>query len=445
MARTSSTRHIPATDWVRYRPKPWDFEVPILRYFDTLPPRLDDELYHTVLRDVQRQFNIPKQRPLHIDDFIRHFHHPEKSPGLPYTAMGLKQKRDVDTCYIKQYVHNLKYRIYKKCSTPCTAASRTTVARPEKFRLIWGYPAHMTYAEGMFAQPLINGFKRDVRSPYGLWVQFSKRHIRTLQAHRRHPSSQWLGLDWSRFDQRVPAWLIRDAFKVLWSFIDLTGYQYRGVPTHPHTLPRLMDRIVKYFINTPIKVPTGKVFRKKQGVPSGSYFTSLVNTIANSICTQYCLRWLGVSYGRASQWYMGDDGLVLLHSALDLRDFANVAKEKFGFTLNTEKTEIGTEVSFLGYRMTSIGRPQADYDKLLAQLLLPDATDRSESDFVTRAVALQLSCFGFGCTQFVSEVDQYLVTTTAQVKPLHPRNELRQKKSPEVELFNILCIITLYL
>lgn len=82
---------------------------------------------------------------------------------------------------------------------------------------------------------------------------------------------------------------------------------------------------------------------------------------------------------------------------------------------------------FLGYSMSPSGRPLASYDKLLAQLLIPDAPDRSESDFVTRAVALQLSCFGFGCMRFSDEVDRYVASTTAGVNKLHYRSEVRLK------------------
>lgn len=246
---------LPPTTWTEFRPRLWEYEKPVTQYFDRLPPRPTDPLYKEVLCAVKRQFQIPKVKPFHIDDSIRN--------------LELKKMRVFDRNQIKQYVHNLKYRIYNKCSTPCTSLARTTVTKRRKFGLIWGYPAPMTYAEAMFALPLLRGFKRETRLPYGLWIQYSSGNLRKLRAHRRNNKSKWFSLDWSRFDQRIPAWLIRDCFDILWSYVDLSGYEYYGEPKDNDTLPRLMYLIVKYFINTPIKLPSGKVIKKKRGIAFG--------------------------------------------------------------------------------------------------------------------------------------------------------------------------------
>ncbi|XP_044747514.1 uncharacterized protein LOC123308761 isoform X4 [Coccinella septempunctata] len=317
-------------------PKISDYEIPLARYSERLPQRTKDPLYTSVLREVGEQFRIPKVRPYHIDDSIRHFQHPEQSPGLPYINMGFKRMDEIDRLHIKQYVRNLKYDIYNRCNTPC----RTTVARTPELRLIWGYPAHMTFAEGMFVQPLIRGYRR-AQGIYGLWIQNAEDYMRLLQSHRQSEESSWLGLYWNSFDPHVPAWLIRDAFQIILSNMDLTGYEEYGAPVHPHTLPNLQRKIVNYFINTPIKLLSGKVFRKKQGVPSGSSFTNLVDSVVNAIVTQFCLQKMSVVYSRMAQWYMGDNGLILLHDKINLAEFAKIAHEVFGFHLNLDKTETG--------------------------------------------------------------------------------------------------------
>jgi len=281
------------------------------------------------------------------------------------------------------------------------------VGLKEKFRLIWVYPAHVTFAEGMFAQPLISAYQQRLGS-YAIWCKYSHGHMRTimgLKPKRMH----WLGLDWSGFDTRIPAWLIRDAFAILRKQINWNEYEEWGKPTHPGTLERLWDACVHYFINTPAKFPDGHVEVKCHGVPSGSYFTSIVDSVCSSIMKHYLFIKERVLYSRFCNWEMGDDGLTAVKSeTVDLQNISSVAFRVFGAVLNTDKTELGNYVSFLGYRMSRLGYPLADYDKLVAQLLLPSRPDVCLADFASRARALQLSCFVVGCPVFFNQVQKML-------------------------------------
>lgn len=190
---------------MRYRPKPWDFKPKVLAYIRDSAPRPRCAVYARALTLASRDFKIVPIRPLHINDSIRKFQHPEKSPGLPYTTEGLRRKDEVDPNRIKQYVHNLKYGIYNRCNTPCNAAARTMVSKEgNKFRLVWVYPAHMTFAEGMFAQPLIEKYQSD-RGHYGLWITYSRGDARFL-ANSRSKRERFVGLDWSSFDVYPPPW-----------------------------------------------------------------------------------------------------------------------------------------------------------------------------------------------------------------------------------------------
>lgn len=408
------------TSWSRYRPRLFEVKRKVQQYFKAKPYRPRDSRYALALRKASQDFRIPTTYPLHINDSIRQFQNTDRSPGLPYTQEGLKRKDEVDPNRIKHYVHNLKYGIYSRCNTPCTAAVKSMVSKRNKFRLIWVYPAHMTFAEGMFAAPLIRAYTAS-RSHYGLWLNFAKGDMRGLMASR-HKRNVWLGADWDGFDATVPAWLIRDSFSILRSYMDFSRYEQWGVPTDGHTLPRLWDRIVKYFIDTPIRFQDGVVWKKHQGVPSGSYFTNLIGSIAGSIVWHYLLDLNG------SRWYVGDDSLLELSGVPDLSSLAERAYSVFGMVLNSTKTEIGTHVSFLGYKMGIDGRPRADYDKLVAQLLLPSSPDRSVMDFVTRAKALQLSCFGLGCWEFTWPVQRFLDDHQLDFQPtLHARDEIMVK------------------
>lgn len=53
---------------------------------------------------------------------------------------------------------------------------------------------------------------------------------------------------------------------------------------------RAFDWIEDYFINTRIMLPDGTVFRKKHGLPSGSYLTQLIGSICNMLAVKTLLR-----------------------------------------------------------------------------------------------------------------------------------------------------------
>lgn len=394
------------TTWCRANPKPTLLLERIQQYFYDRPERpADADRYQRALRRTVDDFSLGvKIKPLHINDSIRNFKHPEKSPGLPYTREGLRRKDEVDPNRIKQYAHNLKYGIFKKCITPCSCASRTHVAKEEKVRLVWVYPAHMTYIEGMFAQPLICAYQ-NIRGPYGIWIQYRLGDLKAIMS-KRPRNYHWLGTDFSSFDSSVPTWLIRDAFNILRSNIDFSSYQFWGKPTTDGTLQRLWCKIVEYFIHTPLRLYDGSTIMKHQGVPSGSFFTSLIDSICDDIVMNYLLDGEKI----AAKFILGDDNLVAVRQGLSLKALAEECELVFGMKLNPDKSEYGEFVSFLGYKMSKEKIPLANYDKLMAQLCLPSKPDRDIGDVVTRVKALQLACFGLGCVRFWEETATWLKT-----------------------------------
>lgn len=214
----------------------------------------------------------------------------------------------------------------------------------------------------------------------------------------------WLALDWSSFDTSIPAWLVRDAFAIIRQQLDFSSYEFWGKPTDDDTLERLWMEIIRYFINTPLKFQSGEVKRKISGVPSGSYFTNLIDSVINTILIHYLLD--GITYQNDAFWVMGDDGLVAVKGCPKVEELASTAKCHFGMMLNVEKTEISEFPSFLGFKFHSSGVPQSNYDRLMAQLCLPTRPDRDLEEFCTRIRALQLA--SFGNMQFVLATQPYL-------------------------------------
>jgi len=96
------------------------------------------------------------------------------------------------------------------------------------------------------------------------------------------------GLDFKSFDTRVPPWMIHTAFDILHQNVD--WYNWRGKPTTKRTRQKwrnVWDGVKWYFINTCILMPDGRMFRKHGGVPSGSWFTQLVDSVVCYIMSKY--------------------------------------------------------------------------------------------------------------------------------------------------------------
>jgi hypothetical protein len=285
----------------------------------------------------------------------------------------------------------MKYRQIK-FRTPCTAAAKTTVQPPggEKFRLVWVYPVDMTIAEGMFAQPLIRAYNERRHGTYAIWFRWHKGDMHHLNS-MLNTGSEWLGLDYSSFDVNVPAWLIRDAFNILVENLNFKEYEYYGSPTDPESLPNLWKAVVNYFINTPIKTKAGKIVVTKSGVPSGSYFTSLIDSVCNCIMLHYILLTTKTTYYQ--RFVMGDDCIVrVTKGSCNLGLFAHLAEQCFGAKVNPEKSELGEYVQWLGYKMGP-QYPTINVDKAIAQIVLPSKPDWFEHDVCIRAKAVYISSF----------------------------------------------------
>lgn len=396
------------TDWVRLYPRPFNVVDKVLTYLNrTYPPKPKGGWFDEAVARARSDYKLTaKINPFTLLDSVKHFQHPETSPGIPFTSMGFRRKDEVPFNIIKEYVRRFKKKLWTKCAEPCNAVCRSVVSKKPKFRLIWVYPVHMIMAEGMFAQPLINAYRSE-RKSYALWVQYAKGHLRSLQ--KQCPRGmKWLGLDYSSYDQTVPPWLIRTAFDIIAENIDFTRYHNQVWPPIEQELRNLWRVIVNYFINTPVRLPSGQVLIKRGGVPSGSYFTSLVDSVCNSIIKHALLQYIHCRYSRIANWELGDDSLVAVEDNFNLDELIAAGKLLFGVEVNSDKTEFGPLVSFLGYKMTPSGVPEANYEKLIAQLCLPERPDRNLYDYCTRIKALQLSCFGVGCMRFTIETQSFL-------------------------------------
>lgn len=145
--------------------------------------------------------------------------------------------------------------------------------------------------------------------------------------------SDYASLDYSAYDQSISSWLIQDAFDVIkQSFRPFTEEE-----------EQLWNVVVHDFIHKTYLSKDGFVYSHK-GVPSGSMFTQIIDSIVNRLMV---LTFLKSEDIRGEMLIMGDDNLIYYHAKEDYRgeafvsDIASYLTKNFGIKCNSAKSSYG--------------------------------------------------------------------------------------------------------
>jgi hypothetical protein len=134
-----------------------------------------------------------------------------------------------------------------------------------KFRAVEGVDGGTGLVEASYGNPIYSLFKESWESYVG---GKDPEQMRWLIRRARFERS-WLSTDFSKFDQHVPGWLIHVCFDVL----------KRKYFEQSEWL--LFEWVAHNFINTTMITFDNTIITKHKGIPSGSYFTQIIGTMAN--------------------------------------------------------------------------------------------------------------------------------------------------------------------
>lgn len=273
---------------------------------------------------------------------------------------------------------------------PCLAAQRGHMSPVDapKTRLVWIYPAEMLVIEGLTAPVMYRQFMSLPNGPM-LCGKSSQRLYTEWSVHCKE-GEKLHGLDFSAFDSSVPAWLIRVAFDILHQNVD--WLHWRGKPTTKRSRQKwrnVWDGMVWYFINTPILMPDGRMFRKSRGVPSGTWYTQLIDSVVNYIVVEYLTKCQAVVAKNLK--VLGDDSAFRSAVELDLTRAQRDA-DVLGMNLGVDKCEVTEDPShfkLLGttYRNQRAHREDDEWFKLL---LYPENPPPDIGTSLSRFVGLWL-------------------------------------------------------
>lgn len=260
-----------------------------------------------------------------------------------------------------------------KQPNPCTAFCRTQGRKqledPGKVRLIWGYPLEMLLLEAQFAVPVLEYVQQYVPS---VAMGERKLQLATRLDHLRDYTCVFNG-DWKSFDSSVPTEVISLAFRIVESLFERedddgpTGWCFAndGSWTGEHN----WELVKRYFATCAVLMPDGSIVkRRRKGIPSGSFFTSIIGSICNELLITYLF------LGQDVKWeglYLGDDTISGLNKRVDTNMLIADAAECFGMRLVCNKLNYGSEVQFLGHYWEN-ARPKRDIKDTYQRLAFPE-------------------------------------------------------------------------
>nr|APG78350.1 RdRp [Wenling partiti-like virus 1] len=363
--------------------------------------------YYMVLESVRRDLGLHDAdlKPLTHGAVIQSPEVPnQKSPGLPYKLEGFKSKSDAladsRVCSeISQQWYDIEANKDTICpDAMCFARAQISTRDKTKIRPTWGYPLMMYIQEAAYVYPILRFLNKKPSRLLAYGLEMNRGGMAYLNSIKdTHPQSTTFMGDWSSFDTTVPAWIIRDAFRLLSEAFDLSHVESSdGVvwPVREQRSKRRWNRIIAYFIDTPIRLSTGERFIKHGGIPSGSCFTNIIDTIVNAIMVRYLI------YNITGELpiedvYMGDDSIAFVRHPFSLDTFASLAREQFGMNLNISKSLLSNRsdsIQFLGYYNNS-GTPTKVLDTILASTVYPERTVIDPVETVARMIGQVYTCF----------------------------------------------------
>jgi len=384
-------------------------EQHVYSYGSELPPRSFAGDYLAIMK--QAIDEIRPDEPIIPLTLGAVFDHPDfqktTSPGFPLRHDYRTKSEALANPAVRNLIHKRWDMIGRGAPiqlSPCEAFHRTVASEntKHKIRLTWGYPLEVTAEEARFFLPLFDRMKKEADSKdfyYGIGLETAKGGHEHLRRAASPPGGVHIfNSDISQFDQHVTDWIIRDTFSGLSSFFDFTRVrdsEGRVWNVNPRQTQRRWNALVSYFVKTKIRLPNGGTVQKFQGVPSGSMFTNLVDTIVNCVQMRTTCRRHGLIIWK--DYYYGDDSTIffLPPCLLNIPSFAESLRTDFGAILSVIKSEYTVDINgihWLGYYARE-NQPTRDLRFLVASSIFPEREVESPLDACARLLGQAYSTF----------------------------------------------------
>jgi hypothetical protein len=321
-----------------------------------------------------------RRKPLELDEVVASHVHMGHFSGAPFFARN-------EDCVVAALERADRIHRGTTSFDPFVAGRRVQFGPSgPKTRLVWMAPLATTLLSTRFSAPVHKGLARRLPFAYGYSSVEKAARISSLQSKYRYVYS----LDFSGFDASLSNSLIRDAFSILETHLEMNDDD-----------EGLLSRIVDDFIHTRLVTPDGDMYRVHGGVPSGSSFTSLVDSMCNLLVVMYT--WIRIT-GRAltadQLWILGDDVIIADDHKMTMHMLASAAAP-LGVTVNAAKSSVtgysperdAEPVHFLGHYWIS-GRMHRPVRELVTRLVFPERwSKQSKARSMARFVSMMADAY----------------------------------------------------
>lgn len=206
-----------------------------------------------------------------------------------------------------------------------------------KVRVMYPYPGHIIILEDCYIIPFVKHF---IENDTFYVIGRNGGSISKLLYNKLHNQGPITSLDVSSFDQDLIIQASVAAFGILRQQLTLTRDQISE-----------FENIVKYFCTSLMvsktKGSSSYGFIKTNGVPSGSGFTNMIDTIAHAIILEY------LEPGIINKCLICGDDNIFPSKGIDLKNLFQGYKNSFNLTISIEKTKTydsSDKISFLGFQ-----------------------------------------------------------------------------------------------
>jgi len=221
--------------------------------------------------------------------------------------------------------------------------------RSKSRRMINVVPAEQVLVDSMFAGPIYE----DSKKLDGL-MYLGKGTLRKLRDDSMKGFAGYeVKTDLVKLDRKLQVPLMDVAFGIVHDKIDFEHWNGNEVrPSEVKRWNRVFDASVEYTLHTPIMCPDGDVFYINGGMPSGSSWTQLIDTICMALMILTAVFYFG--YSLIDLKVLGDDARLRIGDRPRLEELAAFLKEWFYAELSVKKTSIqsGKKIDrgFIGYK-----------------------------------------------------------------------------------------------
>jgi len=284
-----------------------------------------------------------------------------------------------------------------------------------KTRVVWVAPIELTILENMF----FRGFYHQIFAGAHHQRRFMTGRdtiVRLNDYLAERQESSFINTDISGWDSIRARFVLKDIFmKVLRPNMDFTEAW----------MELAFEWLMDAFIFSILCLPDGSCYKKIGGVPSGSFLTLLINSLAVWLVLTSALKYLEVGF--YDERVLGDDFCFKIDKLDDVdlwalvSDVSECVFEFFHLVIKPEKviaTNVVDDRKFIGYQIKK-GRLYREDRELILGMLYPEGPVDNLGTSFTRVFAFMI-IGGFGSDRVTQFYERYLGGYYKQLALLGP-------------------------